>query len=217
MKAIAAEFRRRGKTALIGGPYASVSPDVVRPHCDILVRGEIEDIAAKMFGDLASGDYADEYVGTRPDMRASPIPRWDLYPNDRAGMGTVQTSRGCPFECEFCDVIQYLGRKQRHKSPARVLAELDALYDHGYRAVFLAYDNFTVYRARAKELLLALKEWNDAGKGMAFTTQVSIDCARDTEMLELCADAGLVNVFIGIETPNESSLRETKKRQNVGI
>ena len=115
MKAIADNFRARGKTVMIGGPYASLSPEVVRPHCDILVRGEMEEIAPKIFSNLRSGDWDDEYVGTRPDLRTSPIPRWDLYPNDRAIMGTVQTSRGCPFECEFCDVIQYAGRKQRHK------------------------------------------------------------------------------------------------------
>ena len=120
MKSIAGEFRGRGKTVLIGGPYASLSPESVRPHCDILVRGEIEEIASQIFADLISGDWKDEYVGTRPDLRTSPMPRWDLYPNDRAIMGSVQTSRGCPFECEFCDVIQYLGRKQRHKQPEQV-------------------------------------------------------------------------------------------------
>ena len=150
MKAVATEFRRRGKTVLIGGPYASLSPGSVRPHCDILVRGEIEEIAPQIFADLISGDWKREYVGTRPDLRTSPMPRWDLYPNDRAIMGSVQTSRGCPFECEFCDVIQYLGRKQRHKQIDQVIAELDQLYDLGYRMVFLADDNFTVYRAHAK-------------------------------------------------------------------
>ena len=115
MRAIAAEFRRRGKTVIIGGPYASLSPDAVRDHCDILIRGEMEEIAPKIFADLDAGRWSADYVGTRPDLRTSPIPRFDLYPNDRAMMATVQTSRGCPFECEFCDVIEYLGRKQRHK------------------------------------------------------------------------------------------------------
>jgi radical SAM superfamily enzyme YgiQ (UPF0313 family) len=127
MRSIAAEFRRRGKTVIIGGPYASLSPDAVRPHCDVLVRGEIEDIAAQFFADLRSGSWRTEYVGTKVDLRNSPIPRWDLYPNDRAVMGTIQTSRGCPFECEFCDVIEYVGRKQRHKPVDLVLRELDAL------------------------------------------------------------------------------------------
>ena len=132
-------------------------------------------------------------------------------------MGTIQTSRGCPFECEFCDVIEYVGRKQRHKPVDLVLRELDALYRFGYRTVFLADDNFTVYRARAKELLAAIQEWNarQTDGRVRFTTQISIDAASDTEMLEMCADAGLTHVFIGIETPNEVSLREAKKRQNL--
>jgi len=217
MRSIADEFRARGKTVVIGGPYASLSPDVVRPHCDILIRGEMEEIAPQIFSDLRSGAWADEYVGTRPDLRTSPVPRWDLYPNDRAIMGTVQTSRGCPFECEFCDVIEYLGRKQRHKPVDQVIAELDQLYRLGYRTAFLADDNFTVYRARAKELLAAIRDWNarqTAGR-FRFTTQVSIDAAGDEELLRACADAGLTHVFIGIETPNEASLREAKKRQNL--
>jgi hypothetical protein len=217
MKSIAAEFRRRGRTVVIGGPYASLSPDVVRPHCDVLVRGEIEDIAPQFFADLRSSSWQTEYVGTKVNLRISPLPRWDLYPNDRAVMGTIQTSRGCPFECEFCDVIEYVGRKQRHKPVDLVLRELDALYRFGYRTVFLADDNFTVYRARAKELLAAIQEWNarQTDGRVRFTTQISIDAAGDTEMLEMCADAGLTHVFIGIETPNEVSLREAKKRQNL--
>jgi radical SAM superfamily enzyme YgiQ (UPF0313 family) len=134
-------------------------------------------------------------------------------------MGTVQTARGCPFECEFCDVIQYVGRNQRHKPVAQVLSELDELYRRGYRDVFIADDNFTVYRARAKQLLSALRDWNlrQAQGQVHFDTQVSIDAARDDQLLEMCAGAGLSHVFIGIETPNEAGLRETKKRQNVGI
>jgi len=219
MKAIAEEFRQRGKVVLIGGPYASLSPEIARPHCDIQVRGEIEDIAADLFSDLQSGRWKAEYVGNKPDLSRSPLPKWGLYPNERAVMGTVQTSRGCPFECEFCDVIQYLGRKQRHKPVNQVLAELDELYGYGYRAVFLADDNFTVYRARTRELLEALRDWNlrQEQEKVRFVTQASIDAAKDEELLQMCAEAGLTNIFIGIETPNEDSLRETKKRQNLKI
>jgi radical SAM superfamily enzyme YgiQ (UPF0313 family) len=217
MKKIAANFRRLGGCVIIGGPHASLSPQVVRPNCDILVRGEIEEIYPQIFSDLRTGQWKAEYIGTKPDLKLSPIPRWDLYPNGHAIYGTVQTSRGCPFECEFCDVIEYLGRKQRHKPIDQVLTELDVLYSHGYRGVFLADDNFTVFRARAKELLAALATWNakQVDGPMQFATQVSIDASGDEELLRKCADAGLTQVFIGIETPNEDSLRLSKKRQNL--
>jgi len=216
---IAEEFRARKKIVLIGGPYASLSPEVLRPHCDILVRGEIEELAPKLFDDLNSGTWAKDYEGGRPDLSLAPIPRWDLYPNDHALLGTVQTSRGCPFECEFCDVIQYLGRKQRHKPGRLVLAELDVLYRHAYRSVFLADDNFTVFRNRAKELLVLLRDWNRARTNgrVNFSTQVSIDSAKDEELLTLCSEAGLTTVFVGIETPNTDSLRNIKKRQNLNV
>lgn len=217
---LAGEFRARGKTVLIGGPYASLNPDDMRPHCDVLVTGEIEEIAAGMFAELASGKFEPSYNGTRPDLRTSPMPRWDLYPRRNALVGQIQTSRGCPFECEFCDVIQYLGRKQRWKEPDQVIRELEALYAIGYRNVYLADDNLTVVRRRARELLEALSAWNEQRertKRVRFATQLSIDIARDDDMLALCRRAGLQNVFIGIETPNEESLAETHKRQNLRI
>lgn len=219
MLELAAEFRRRDKCVLIGGPYASLSPDAFRGQCDVLVIGELESIASEFFADLDGGRWKNEYLAPKPDLLGSPTPRWELYPTHRALVGCVQTSRGCPFECEFCDVIQYLGRKQRHKPVAQVLEELEVLYHQGFRGVFLADDNFTVFRNRAKELLVALRDWNRTRSGhtVSFTTQVSIDSSRDPELLQLCAEAGMTSVFVGIETPNEESLRETRKRQNVGI
>jgi radical SAM superfamily enzyme YgiQ (UPF0313 family) len=219
MLAIAKQFRERGKTVIIGGPYASLSPDTLRPHCDILVRGEIEEIVDEICDDLRMSRWKEEYVGGKPDLSQCAVPKWEKYPNDRALSGALQTSRGCPFECEFCDVIQYLGRKQRHKSVNQILIELDELYRHGYRSIFLADDNFTVYRSRAKEVLAALRDWNCRRENgqVYFATQVSIDAAKDDELLRMCAEAGLTTVFIGIETPNESSLKEAKKRQNTGV
>ncbi len=219
MVAIADQFRERGKTVIIGGPYASLCPESFRGRCDILVVGELEGMSEELFSDLESGNWKEEYVNEdKPDLTSSPLPRWDLYPNDRAMAGCVQTSRGCPFECEFCDVIQYLGRKQRHKSVDQILAECEQLYEIGYRAIFLADDNFTVYRRRAKEVLAALADWNEskASGPMSFGTQVSIDAVRDPEIMQGLAKAGMSFVFVGIETPNEESLKEAKKRQNVG-
>jgi hypothetical protein len=216
MVAIADEFRRRGKRVIMGGPYASLSPARLRNYCDVLVSGEMEEIAEDLFADLRSGRARDAYSGDKPDLSRSPTPRWDLYCNERALLGAVQTSRGCPFECEFCDVIQYLGRKQRHKPVGNVLAELEELYQRGYRSAFLADDNFTAYRSRCKELLEAMAWWR-RDHPMDFVTQISIDAARDEELLDMCVAAGLTQVFIGVETPNVESLQETGKRQNLRV
>jgi radical SAM superfamily enzyme YgiQ (UPF0313 family) len=216
MIALAREFRRRGRVVLIGGPFATLSPADMRPHADILVTGELEELAPRLFADLAAGEWADSYDGGRADIRLAPMPRWDLYPVERAQLGALQTTRGCPFSCEFCDVIQYQGRKQRHKDVDQVLRELDGLYAAGFRNVFLVDDNFTVHRARARSVLAALAEWNAArGDPVAFLTQASLDIARDDDMLELCRAAGLTMLFVGVETINEDSLREAGKRQNL--
>jgi hypothetical protein len=215
---LAQQFRARGKTVLIGGPFATLSPEVVRPYCDILVRGEMEEISERLFADLARDRWQDEYDGGRPDITASPVPRWDLYPNERAIEGALQTSRGCPFECEFCDVIQYLGRRQRFKTVPQIRAEAEALYRIGYRRILLSDDNFTVARPRAKEVLAELRDWNRAHAAsgwVSFHTQASVELAEDEELMCLCADAGLSGMLVGIETSNEDSLRETKKHQNL--
>jgi hypothetical protein len=215
MKQVARAFRDRGKTVLIGGPQATLRSALVRPHCDILVRGELEEIADRLFDDLRMGQWESEYVGTAADFARSPIPRLDLYPNDRTLVGAIQTTRGCPFQCEFCEVIPYHGRKQRFKSIKRVTAELDQLYALGYTRVFITDDNLTACKKRAKELLAAIADWNRGNEwSMEFATQLSIEAADDDELLELCADAGLTSVFIGIESPNLESLREAKKFHN---
>lgn len=215
---LAGLFRQQGKVVLIGGPFATLCPEVVRPHCDILVRGEFEEVAPQLFGDLRRGNWQAEYVGARPALNHSPIPRWDLYPNHRALNGCVQTSRGCPFECEFCDVIVYVGRRQRFKPVDRVLAELDVLYDLGYRNIFLADDNLTAHRGHAIELLSAIRDWNRSRtRGeVGFNTQLSMDMADEDELLILCDKAGISLVLLGLETPNTESLREVKKSPNIG-
>ncbi|KQT45626.1 hypothetical protein ASG52_15905 [Methylobacterium sp. Leaf456] len=214
---LAAAFRARGKIVLAGGPLATLDPDALRPHVDILVMGEIEEIAPNIFADLEAGLWRDSYDGGRADIRKSPVPRWDLYPVERALMGALQTTRGCPFDCEFCDVIRYNGRKQRHKDQDQILRELDALHAQGFRQVFLTDDNFTVHRQFARGTLEALAKWNarHADDPIRFVTQVSIDIARDADMLDLCVRAGLDHFFVGIETVNAESLRETRKRQNL--
>ena len=216
---LAREFRRRGRRVVLGGAHVSLAPELFRGEADCLVIGEFETVAPRFMEDLQAGRLQSEYRCGQADLAEAPVPRWDLYPNDGAVTGVVQTSRGCPFECSFCDVIQYLGRKQRHKPPHRVIAELEVLHALGYREITLSDDNFTVYRKRTRELLTALLDWNGA-EGRApvqFSTQMSIDVARDPDLLALCNAAGLRHAFVGLETSNAEALTESRKRQNLGV
>lgn len=217
MYELAAAFRARGRVVLIGGSFASLTVEDVQPHADILVTGELEDLAPRLFADLAAGTWDRRYDGGQSDMSRLVIPRWDLYPVQRAMFGAVQTTRGCPFSCEFCDVIQYQGRKQRSKPVANIMAELDVLYQAGFRRIFIVDDNFTVHRRRAHELLTAIAAWNRcrADDPVTFLTQASLDLARDEHMMDACVNAGVTLMYVGIETINEASLRETGKKQNL--
>ena len=216
---IADAFRRRGRLVAIGGPYASLSPHVVRPHADVLFRGEAERTWPLFLEDFLSGHWQTEYASAElVDLHTSPLPDLRTLRPHAYELGVVQTSRGCPFECEFCDVIVYLGRRQRHKTPARVVDELEQLYVAGYRSMFLSDDNFTAHRTQAADILAAVGDWNRAKpRPVALSTQLSIDVTRDRDLplLDLCAAAGLKQAFVGIETPNQDALREVHKRQNL--
>ena len=149
-------------------------------------------------------------------MTKVPLPRYDLVPFREYAMGCVQTSRGCPFQCEFCDIIVIFGRKPRIKTPEQVVAEIDAQHRLGARVIFLVDDNFIGNKKAAKVILRAIIDWqHQHGYPLAFFTEASLDLAEDDELMRLMAEAGLVAVFIGIESPDEEALRETKKYQNV--
>ena len=214
---IAEECRRQGLLVAIGGPFASLSPSRVRPYADVLFIGEAESTWPRFLEDFHTNRWQSEY---REDgvveLSTSPLPAMHHLKNDAYLVGMVQTSRGCPFECEFCDVIVYLSRKQRHKAPEQIITELEQLYRLGYRTIFLSDDNFTAYRKKAREITQAIVRWNrENAEPVRFNTQLSIDVVRDPELLDLCAQAGLKQAFVGIETSDPSALREVKKRQNV--
>jgi radical SAM superfamily enzyme YgiQ (UPF0313 family) len=219
MKKITEKFRSLGKTVIIGGPLASLSPEIVRPYCDILVRGEIEDIYPALMNDLKSDSYKEEYMGTYPDLALSVNPRFDLYPNESTLMGSIQTSRGCPFSCDFCEVTQYNGTKQRYKPIKNILEELDLLSEYDYSTVFITDDNFSGNHNSAKEILKALKYWNknNQDKQVNFMTQASLDVSKDEELLQFFMEADLTGLFVGIETVNTESLKQAKKNQNVNM
>lgn len=214
---IARRFRAMGRRVIMGGPHVSLAPGEFDGEADSLIIGEFETVASEVSRDLLAGALKPRYLCGQADLGYSPVPRWDLYRNDRAISGVIQTSRGCPFECSFCDVIQYLGRVQRHKPIENVLAEAQVLYDLGYRSINLSDDNFTVHRKKSRVLLEGLAGWNgrDGRQPVQFATQASIDLSRDAELIELCNRAGLRDIFVGIETSNEEALKEVKKRQNL--
>ena len=208
--------RARGLRTVVGGPIASSLPASVL-KADHIVVGEAEEIMAGLAADLEAGTARHVYqAGERPRLEISPLPDLSLIRMRRYSTMTVQYSRGCPFNCEFCDIIEIYGRKPRTKEVAQVLAELDQLRQAGWRdSVFIVDDNFIGNKRRAKELLTAIIEWRkERGTRFRFITEASLNLADDPELLQLMADAGFASVFLGIETPDESSLKATHKLQN---
>ena len=206
-----------GKPVLAGGPIF-IGPDAERHGADHVVLGEIEKLAPGIMADLAAGSLRPLYQSEGfPDLALTPLPRWDLIdPGDYASM-SVQWSRGCPHDCEFCDIAVLNGRRPRHKSNDQFLAELDALHTRGWRGMtFVVDDNFAGNRARCRDLLRDVIRWRRARRSrMNFMTEASVDIAGDPELLRLMGEAGFKKVFLGIETPSTESLRECRKHQNL--
>jgi radical SAM superfamily enzyme YgiQ (UPF0313 family) len=216
--AIADKFRALGKTVVLGGPLANLLPDLCRQHCDVLFEGEAEYTWPRFLCEFAAGKATDHYVEhEKIHLPDSPVPRLSTLKRPYA-QGIVQCTRGCPFTCEFCDIIVMYGRKMRFKPVEQVLCEVEAWADKGATYVFFADDNFVGHRAYAKELLRGLICWNRKhGTPLSFHTQASIDMVRDEELLALLRDANFYSVFIGVESPRKASLAETHKSQNERI
>jgi radical SAM superfamily enzyme YgiQ (UPF0313 family) len=214
---LAAEFRRRGKLVVAGGPLATLCPDDLRDAVDVLFVGEAEYTWPRFLDELAVGFAQAEYRQLeKPRMEDSPLPRFDLLKLDRYRTMTVQFGRGCPFSCEFCDIIVMYGRRPRTKSAPQMMAEILVLHQLGIRNVFVVDDNFIGNKREAKELLTALAEWQQAnGRPLELMTEVSLNVAQDDELLRLMREANFTAVFVGIESPRAASLRETNKTQNL--
>ncbi|MFQ6003445.1 MAG: radical SAM protein, partial [Candidatus Zixiibacteriota bacterium] len=219
VKEIAQVFRQRGLPVAIGGAGVSAAPERYLDDFDILFLGEAELTWPKFLADFLAGSYHKEYRQiTKPDLALSPPPRWDSLENQMKNYlaGAVQTTRGCPFDCEFCDVIYLFGRRSRHKPIDRVLEEVVNLQRLGMGNLFFCDDNFTGNPHYTKELLRELIPLNNSFQNpLRFSTQLDISVAKDDELLQLLADANFSNFFIGIESPNIESLKETGKLQNV--
>jgi radical SAM superfamily enzyme YgiQ (UPF0313 family) len=214
--AIVERCRKRGLPTVVGGPIASSVP-AAELKADHVVIGEAEGLIAGLAHDLECGHAQPLYqAAERPEMDLSPLPDLSLIKMNRYSTMTVQYSRGCPFNCEFCDIIEIYGRRPRTKAVAQVLRELDQLRAAGWReAVFIVDDNFIGNKARARELCTALAEWRRQFKtNFDFSTEASLNLADDPELMQLMKDAGFKSVFLGIETPDIPSLIASKKLQN---
>ncbi|MEM9538857.1 MAG: B12-binding domain-containing radical SAM protein [Cyanobacteria bacterium P01_E01_bin.42] len=211
------EAKQRGKKVAIGGPYATSFYKDLQGEVDYLVLDEGE-ITLPMFVEaIEKGEESGIFRATeKPDVTNTPIPRYDLLELDAYSEMSVQFSRGCPFQCEFCDIIVLYGRKPRTKSPKQFIAELERLYEVGWRrTIFLVDDNFIGNKRNVKLLLKELQPWmEEKGYPFTFGTEASVDLANDQELMDLMTACNFGTVFLGIETPDEGSLEVTKKFQN---
>ncbi len=214
--AILARCRAHGIPTVIGGPVTS-SVQELPQHADHVVIGEAEDLVAGLAADLEQGKAKPIYRAQElPGLDKTPLLDLDLIDLKYYSSTGIQYSRGCPFNCEFCDIIEIYGRKPRTKSPDQVVAELDQLYDRNWRgSVFIVDDNFIGNKKKVKELLPVITEWNRRHRWpFTFYTEASVNLADDAELLNMMKEAGFIRVFLGIETPVEASLKETQKLQN---
>lgn len=209
--------RKLGVKTVAGGPLLTTDPEDF-PEVDHLVLGEAEATLPEFLRDVSRGFPRRLYQSDGfPHLANTPVPLWEIADMKKYSSMGVQYSRGCPFDCEFCDIVVLNGRRPRVKEPAQFLRELDALYRLGWRqGVFVVDDNFIGNKALLKSHTLpALIEWmRDHRHPFSFATEASLNLADDEELMRLMVEAGFEQVFTGIETPNEESLSECGKLQN---
>lgn len=209
---------RMGVRTMVGGPYPSAEPEVMLGRADHVVVGEPDEVFQSIAEDLERGHAKPLYVvNDKPDLSKSPIPRFDLLDLRRYTSMAVQFSRGCPFQCEFCDIITIYGRRPRTKAPDRLLVELEVIRALGWRGhVFVVDDNFIGNHKLALGMANAMAEWQ-AGHDWPFSffTEASINLAELPALVEAMVRANFLMVFVGIESPSKDALRETKKLQNL--
>jgi radical SAM superfamily enzyme YgiQ (UPF0313 family) len=208
--------RRFSKTLIAGGPLFSTGRNAF-PNIHHFVLGEAEDIMPQLIEDLCGGTLRPIYAAPdRPDITRSPVPRWDLIDPRHYVTMAVQFSRGCPFDCEFCDIPVMSGHLPRTKTPRQLVGELEQLRLRGWQdMVFVVDDNFIGNKKRTKELLQELVQWRDRTRApMGFLSEASTNLADDPELCDLMVRAGFKKVFVGIETPSAQSLEECRKLQN---
>ena len=226
MLEVAGRARAKGKTIVAGGPHATATPDALAPHVDTIVMGEAEDLIAPLCAALVAHFSSDRtalperFVAVeRPDLKRLPPPRYNLLDVGAYHSIGVQWGRGCPFTCEFCDIVELFGRRPRTKEPAQLCRELDAVLATGFRgSLFIVDDNFVGNRKDTLAMLGPLGAWMSAhGFPFQIFTEASIDLAGCDDLIAGMIAAGFDCVFVGIETPSPAALRETHKMQNLKV
>ena len=217
-RAVISRCKLAGVKVVAGGPLFTMEHEHF-PDVDYFVLNEAEETLAPFLQDLEQGQAKRVYASTEfPDIHQTPAPLWQMANLKHYDTVSIQFSRGCPFNCDFCNVTSLLGHRPRTKTAAQIIAELDGLYALGWRkSIFFVDDNFIGNKKQIKsEVLPALIEWRMGKIGMPFSTEASINLADDSELMRLMVEAGFDTVFVGIETPNEDSLIECSKNQNKG-
>jgi radical SAM superfamily enzyme YgiQ (UPF0313 family) len=207
-----------GKPMIAGGPLFTTGHEAF-PEIQHFVLGEAEEVMPQLVEDMRLGHLRRIYKAAgRPSLEQTPVPRWDLVNLRNYVTMAVQFSRGCPFDCEFCDIIVMNGRVPRTKSPGQLVAELETLRQRGWKdVVFVVDDNFIGDKRRTRALLRELIAWREQTQpSMGFLTEASVNLADDAELCALMVQAGFAKVFVGIETPSPESLEECRKLQNRG-
>ncbi len=221
MHDVLARARKAGRRTVVGGPACTTSPERFG-DADCLWMGEAEGRVDALIGAIEARPGTPHIIeppAARPSLHDAPVPRFDLLNMRQYRSMCIQTSRGCPFMCEFCDIIEIFGRVPRVKRPAQVIAELEALHALGHRGeVFVVDDNFIGNKKAARAILGELATWQEQ-KGYPFTfyTEASLNLAGDDRCIAAMRAAAFTSVFIGIETPDPEALKLTGKRQNVGV
>lgn len=217
-RALIARCRAKDKRIAAGGPLFTLEHEQF-PEVNHFILNEAEETLPEFLHDLELGRAQRVYVSPGfPDIRQTPAPMWELADLHRYADMSLQFSRGCPFDCEFCNITSLFGHRPRTKTPEQVIAELDGLWRLGWRGpVFFVDDNFIGNkRALTEGLLPALIEWHKGKRGVPFFTETSINLADDPKLMQLMVEAGFDRVFVGIETPEEACLAECNKPQNQG-
>ena len=211
------KVKSRGVMVVVGGPMATVEPEALEGLADVIFVGEADETWPQFLRDWEQGRHQSRYEQQeKTDVTRLPLPRINLLKADRYMFGSLQISRGCPFTCEFCDIIVTFGRRPRLKTSKQVLAELESFERAGLKIVFVVDDNLIGNKKAIKTVLRDIIQWQqERAYPLTLFTEASLDLAEDEELMELMGLANFQSVFIGIETPNEDSLRETKKHQNV--